>query len=126
MTRKEVAMASKVLLIDDAPELVQVIVERCGRVGFTMLTADTGRTAIDLAQSEHPDLIVLDPSLPDVGGIEVIRHLRQVSLAPIIILSAHTEDAERQEHLALGVVDWVIKPFRMEDLQAQIKRALTS
>jgi DNA-binding response OmpR family regulator len=79
-----------------------------------MLTADNGRRAIDVTQAEHPDLIVLDPDLPDVGGVALIRQLRQVAPVPIIILSTRPEDADHREDADLGVVEYVLKPFRME------------
>lgn len=72
---------------------------------------------------EQPDLIVLDLTLPDLDGAEVFQRLRTVSAAPIVILSARAEERERQAGLALGAVDYVTKPFEMEDLLARMRTA---
>jgi two-component system KDP operon response regulator KdpE len=92
--------------------------------GYSVLTATSGRQAIDVTAVEAPDLVVLDLNLPDVDGVEVCRQIRGWATMPIVVLSA--EGSERRKVLALdeGADDYVTKPFSMPELLARIRVAL--
>jgi two-component system, OmpR family, KDP operon response regulator KdpE len=92
--------------------------------GYDVLEASGGQEAIDAVGRDKPDLVILDLGLPDLGGIEVIRVLRQHSSLPIIVLSVRDDERGKVEALDLGADDYVIKPFGVDELVARIRTAL--
>src|SRR5688572_28983317 len=92
--------------------------------GYDVLTATSGRAAIDSVARDKPDLIVLDLGLPDLDGIEVCRLVREQSLTPIVVLSARGAEGDKVRALDTGADDYVTKPFGAEELTARIRAAL--
>ncbi|HEV2460815.1 MAG TPA: response regulator, partial [Ktedonobacterales bacterium] len=88
-------MGARVLVVDDEPEIRRAV--RAGLAGqrFAVESASTGGEGLDIAIRWHPDVIILDLSLPDVDGIEVARQLRSWSRVPIIVLSVRARDADK-------------------------------
>lgn len=114
----------RVLVVDDEPELQRAIRTRLAGERFAVEGALTGAQGLELAASWHPDVVILDLTLPDVDGIEVCRRLRTWSAVPIIVLSVRGEDADKVTALELGADDYLTKPFSMRELIARIQVAL--
>ncbi len=113
-----------ILVVDDEPhirELVKVFLEASG---YRVLEAADGETALELARSSHPDLVVLDLMLPGTDGWEVCRRLRQASGLPIIMLTARTDEVDRVVGLELGADDYLTKPFSPRELVARVRAVL--
>ena len=91
---------------------------------YAVLSAMTGRAALEIVERDKPDLIVLDLGLPDLDGIEVCRQVRQTTSAPIIVLSARGAEGDKVAALDAGADDYVTKPFGAEELLARIRAAL--
>jgi two-component system KDP operon response regulator KdpE len=92
--------------------------------GYEIREAETGREGIDQTAVFHPDLIVLDLSLPDLDGIEVIKKLREWTQTPVVILSVREQEGDKIAALDAGADDYVTKPFSMGELLARIRTAL--
>ena len=117
-------MSSDVLVIDDEPQIRRLLRNALAEVGRRVIEAESGARGIDLAAAEQPGLIVLDLGLPDQEGIDVCRHLRSFTAAPIIVLSARHSDAEKERLLDAGADDYVTKPFSSVELAARIRAHL--
>ncbi len=113
-----------ILIIEDDTELADVIARKLENAGFATLSTTDGLEGIRLVDSEELDLILLDLSLPDVDGIDVLRHLRQRTSLPIVIISGRTEEAERVVGLELGADDYMAKPFGLNELLARVRVVL--
>lgn len=117
-------VTARVLVVDDERKIRDVVGSYLAREGYSMLFAETGEAALDIALREHPDLVVLDLKLPDLAGEEVARAIRQVSQLPIIILTAKSSEADRIAGLGLGADDYLVKPFSVRELAARVAAVL--
>ena len=120
-------MRDSILVVDDEPDVVDLVRYHLNRAGFDVLTALTGPTGLARATESRPDAIVVDVMLPQMTGIEVCRALRknnQTSDIPILILSAKAEASERIAGLELGVDDYITKPFSPHELVLRIQNLL--
>ncbi len=124
MAYNGLAMARKVLVVDDEPTLVAALRYNLEREGFQVLEAGDGESALHLARSQSPDLVILDVLLPGLDGFEVCRRLRRESAVPIIMLTAKGEEMDRVVGLELGADDYVPKPFSMRELLARVRALL--
>jgi two-component system KDP operon response regulator KdpE len=116
--------AARVLVIDDEPEIWRAVRAGLANVGFTSEWAATGVEGLELAARWHPDVIILDLTLPDLDGIEVCRRLRSWSQVPIIVLSVREGEADKVTALELGADDYLTKPFSMAELVVRVRVAL--
>src|SRR6185436_4561675 len=117
----------RVLIVDDDPDILRLVSYNVGQAGFEVITASTGRKALEVAQKQHPDLIILDVMLPDVDGMEVCRTLRQQHPSrriPIIMLTARGDEIDRVVGFELGADDYVAKPFSPRELVLRVKSIL--
>jgi two-component system, OmpR family, KDP operon response regulator KdpE len=114
----------RILVIDDEPEIQRAIRARLAGAEFTVEGALTAAAGMDLVGRWHPDVIILDLSLPDKDGVEVVRELRAWSRIPIIILSVRADDADKIAALELGADDYLTKPFSSGELVARVRVAL--
>ncbi|HEY8486274.1 MAG TPA: response regulator transcription factor [Limnochordales bacterium] len=114
----------RILVVDDEPEIVEVLRAYLEREGFAVQTAGDGRTALELARSRRPDLVVLDWMLPGLDGPEVCRRLRAESDVPIIMLTARGDEVDRVVGLELGCDDYVTKPFSPREVVARVRAVL--
>ncbi len=114
----------KVLVVDDEPALVRALAINLRAHGWEVVTAGSGRAALDAAATTHPDVIVLDLGLPDMDGTEVISGLRGWTTVPIVVLSARQHGEDKIEALDLGADDYVAKPFAMDELMARLRAAV--
>ncbi|HHT70737.1 MAG: response regulator transcription factor [bacterium] len=117
-------MPDKILVVDDEPTIVEFVRINLEKAGFRVLTAGDGETALRLAASEQPDLVVLDVMLPGKDGFEVCRELRRTTAVPIIMLTARDDDVDKILGLELGADDYLTKPFNPRELVARIKAIL--
>jgi two-component system phosphate regulon response regulator PhoB len=117
----------RVLIVDDDPDILRLVSYNVGQAGFDVVTASTGRMAIDIVERQPPDLIILDVMLPDIDGMEVCRTLRQQSPSrriPIIMLTARGDEIDRVVGFELGADDYVAKPFSPRELVLRVKSVL--
>jgi DNA-binding response OmpR family regulator len=115
---------STVLLVEDERKLRDLVRSYLERAGFTVLSTASGAEAISMASSADPDLIVLDPALPDVAGESVARELRAAGATPILMLSAKCAEADRIAGLELGADDYLTKPFSLRELVLRVQAIL--
>jgi DNA-binding response OmpR family regulator len=114
-----------VLVVDDEPIVAEVVGRYLRRDGFAVMSASTGPEGLAAGLEQAPHLIVLDVMLPGMDGLEVCRRLRQSRVtAPIILLTARSEEADRIGGLGIGADDYVVKPFSPAELVARVKAQL--
>jgi len=117
----------RILVVDDLPENVFMLQDRLEHEGYEVLTAYDGRTGIEKAVSELPDLILLDVMMPDITGIEVCKTLVEHPKAkniPIILVTAKSGAEDTKEGLEAGAFDYIKKPFNRIELLARVNSAL--
>ena len=115
---------TRLLVVDDEPQILRALRINLHARQYDVVTAGSGRGALDAATEAHPDLVILDLGLPDMDGVEVIRSLRKWTQVPIVILSGRLNSAAKVDALDAGADDYVTKPFSVEELLARI-RAVT-
>ncbi len=117
-------MAQKILVVDDERLIVDSVKYGLQKEGYAISVAYDGDQAVALAAEESPDLILLDIQLPKKDGWAVCRAIRESSRAPIIMLTARGEEADKVLGLELGADDYLVKPFSMRELLARVRAAL--
>jgi two-component system KDP operon response regulator KdpE len=115
---------SRVLIVDDDPELLNVCRVGLDALGHVVRTAETGREGLDETAISPPDVIVLDLGLPDLDGVEVCKRVRAWSDVPIVVLSADGSEDRKVEALEAGADDYLTKPFGMRELGARLRVAM--
>lgn len=123
---KHVADA-RVLVVDDEPDILSILVYQLSREGFRVSTAVNGQSAIATAVEERPDIVILDLMLPGIDGYEVLARLRQnerTASIPVILLSARREEGERIRGFEIGADDYVTKPFSPRELIFRVRALL--
>ncbi|MEU4190309.1 response regulator [Kribbella sp. NPDC026611] len=115
---------TRVLVIDDEPQLVRALQINLKARGYEVHLAGTGASALRVAAQYPPDLVILDLGLPDFDGVEVIRGLRGWTEAPILVLSGRTDQTDKVEALDAGADDYVTKPFGIDELLARMRAVL--
>ena len=117
-------MGAKILVVDDEPNIVDILKANPEREGYTVVTAGDGAQALELGQSVKPDLILLDCMLPKMDGFDVCRRLRQTVSVPILMLTAKSEEIDKVLGLELGADDYITKPFSIREVLARVKAQL--
>jgi two-component system KDP operon response regulator KdpE len=115
---------TKVLVVDDEPQIVRTLRINLAARGYEVATAADGGEALRAAATLRPDVVVLDLGLPDMDGATVIEGLRGWSAVPIIVLSARTDSGDKVAALDAGADDYVTKPFGMDELLARLRAAV--
>jgi DNA-binding response OmpR family regulator len=118
------AARKKILLVDDEAAIVQSLRYNLEKNGYQVTAAGDGRSAIALAASEEPDLVILDIMLPLLDGIEACKEIRKTSSVPIIMLTAKDQEFDKVLALELGADDYVTKPFSLGEIIARVKARL--
>jgi two-component system KDP operon response regulator KdpE len=114
----------RILVVDDEPAILRFLRAGLGSQGYVVVEATTGQAALDAVRQRRADLMVLDLGLPDIDGLDVIRHLRDSgTMLPIIVLSSRENEAAKVTALDLGADDYVTKPFGIEELLARVRAA---
>ncbi|HEY0169814.1 MAG TPA: response regulator transcription factor [Pyrinomonadaceae bacterium] len=120
----------RILVVDDEPQLARVLRTGLKTHGYDVRVAADGVSALETFGDWPPDLVVTDLAMPNMGGLELCRRLREISQLPIIVLSVRGEEKTKVEALDAGADDYVTKPFGMDELlarvRAQLRRAQTS
>ena len=115
---------TRVLVIDDEPQILRALRINLSVRGYQVSTAATGHDGLRAAAERKPDVVVLDLGLPDMPGIEVLEGLRGWLTAPVIVLSARSDSADKVEALDAGADDYVTKPFGMDEFLARLRAAV--
>lgn len=114
----------RLLLVDDEEEFVNTLAERLALRGIRAKVAFNGKEALGLLASETFHLVVLDVLLPDMGGLEVLKRIRQDHPGvEVILLTGRGSDQEAREGVALGAFDYLVKPVHLEELISKIREA---
>jgi len=115
-----------VLVVDDEPTIAEVVARYLDRAGYSTRVAGDGVRALELAEAQRPDLVVLDLLLPGLDGFEVMRRIRdsERDRVAVILLTARGEESERVIGLRLGADDYVVKPFSPAELVARVDAVL--
>jgi two-component system KDP operon response regulator KdpE len=111
----------RILVVEDEPELRRFEVATLVREGFDVYEAGTLERGLVEAATRRPDMLVLDLGLPDGDGVELIQQLRAWSDAPIIVVSARTDEADKVQALDAGADDYLVKPFGVAELMARVR-----
>ncbi len=111
-----------ILIVDDETSIVDILKFNLEKEGYTTLCAYDGQTGLELARTEHPDLMLLDVMLPKMDGFQVCRSLRdEGQTIPIIMLTAREDETDKVQGLELGADDYITKPFSLRELVARVK-----
>ena len=124
MNKTACAQRERILVVDDEPQIHRFLTPALEAAGYAAIRADDGANALRLAATRVPDAILLDLGLPDLDGQDVLVRLRRFSEAPVIVLSARDQEAEKIAALDAGADDYVEKPFGVGELLARIRNAL--
>ena len=114
----------KILIVDDEALLVKGIRFNLQNDGYEVITGSNGLEAVELVQSQHPDLVILDVMMPEMDGLTACGKIREFSNVPIIMLTAKTDDMDKLIGFDLGVDDYLTKPFNILELKARIRALL--
>lgn len=120
-------MSSKILIIDDEPDVADILVMNLKAGGYRVVTSDNGEAGLAKAKAEAPNLIVLDLMLPKMSGLEVCKALKRdaaTSRIPIIMLTAKSDEVDRIVGLELGADDYVTKPFSPREILLRVQSVL--
>ena len=117
-------MCAKILVVDDEQPLVELLTTNLEREGYEVISANDGQTALDLADRQKPDLILLDWMMPGMDGLQVCKELRPKTRNPIIMLTAKSEEIDVVLGLEMGADDYITKPFEVKELLARIHAVL--
>jgi len=111
----------RILAVDDEERIINFLRSKLKASGYEVLTASNGIEGLEQAQTQEPDLIVLDLLMPKMDGLEMLKELRSFSVVPVIILTAKGADTDRIKGLQLGADDYLPKPFNPDELVARIE-----
>jgi len=113
----------RVLAIEDEPDIRLLLEMILDRAGFESRLAPDGTTGLEVLRDWEPDVVVLDIGLPVIDGWEVLRRIREIGDLPVLLLTAHGSDRDRQRGHEAGATDFLTKPFDRDELVARIRSA---
>jgi len=111
----------RILIVDDEVRIIKFLEVKLKASGYEVLTANEGKVAIEIVETQEPDLVVLDIVMPGLDGFETLKQIRAVSGVPVIILSARDKSTDKILGLELGADDYLAKPFNPDELVARIE-----
>ncbi|MBI1794873.1 MAG: response regulator transcription factor [Chloroflexi bacterium] len=114
-------MMKTILVVDDEPKITQLVRDYLERAGFGVLIAYDGKSALSHAKTDKPDMVILDLGLPQMDGLDFTREFRKTSNAPIIMLTARSDESDKLIGLELGADDYMTKPFSPKELVARVR-----
>jgi two-component system OmpR family response regulator len=115
---------AKILLVEDEENIATTLKYNLVREGYEVAITDDGKKALEIFKQEKPDLVILDLMLPGMSGLDVCRHLRQISIVPILMLTAREEEVDKILGLELGADDYMTKPFSLRELITRVRALL--
>lgn len=110
-----------ILVVDDEPAMRRLLRITLEASGYAVVEADTGRLGLAQAATHAPEVIILDLSLPDLSGVEVVRQLREWSKVPVLVLTVRTAESDKVDALDAGADDFLTKPFGAAELNARLR-----
>ena len=113
-----------VLVVDDEEAIAEAVRARLESEGYRVVVAADGAQALDAAEREQPDLVVLDLMLPGMDGLEVCKRLQRDRWVPVLMLTARTEEADKVAGFAVGADDYLTKPFSLRELAVRVRAIL--
>jgi two-component system, OmpR family, KDP operon response regulator KdpE len=113
-----------ILVIDDEPQILRAMCTILTGQNYQVSVSATGKEGLAMATAVQPDIVILDLGLPDIPGVEVCKRLREWTDLPILVLSAHDNEAEKVAALDAGADDYLTKPFGVDELLARVRVAL--
>src|SRR5881275_895192 len=116
--------APRILLVDDEQAIQTLLAYPLRKEGYEVVSATTGREALERFRDGRFDLVVLDVMLPQIDGFDVCRELRAKSTVPIIMLTAKAEEFDKVLGLELGADDYITKPFSLREFRSRVRAAL--
>ena len=120
-------MSKKVLVVDDEPNILELLDYNLRKDGFDVVLAETGEAALELLVREKPDIVLLDQMLPGIDGLVVLKRIRKMydlGAIPVIIVTAKSEEVDKIVGLDLGADDYITKPLSVRELSSRIKANL--
>src|SRR5665648_819885 len=118
-------MTHKILVIDDEEKMCWALERALSQEGYQVVTATRGLHGIELAKKHNSSLVILDLKMPDIGGLEVLKQLKEINASiPVIMITAHGSIDTAIEAMKIGATDYITKPFKLEELKAHIRQAL--
>ena len=120
-------MRETILIVEDEKDIIKMLEYNLKKEGFKTLSARSGEDALDSANRDHPDLVILDLMLPGMDGLEVCKNLKgntKTASIPVIMLTAKSQESDKIVGLELGADDYMTKPFSPRELIARIKAVL--
>jgi DNA-binding response OmpR family regulator len=118
------AKKTTILAADDDPQLLRLMTRNLQLEGYDVLAASDGQQALELVESNAPDLVLLDVMMPKMDGFTVCYRVREFSAVPIIIVTARGQDQDKVRGLDLGADDYLTKPFSVDELLARVRAVL--
>ena len=118
------APAQKILIVDDEPQIRRLVRVTLDAAGYAVSEAATGRLCLTKVATHPPDAIILDLGLPDLGGVEVLRQLREWTKVPVMVLTVLTAESDKVAALDAGADDYLTKPFGAAELTARLRALL--
>jgi DNA-binding response OmpR family regulator len=115
---------NRVLVVDDDPDIRNLVAELLRRAGHDVLEAENGRAGLRVFHASSPDLVVLDVSMPELDGWQTLERIRDLSDVPVLMLTARGDELERVRGLQAGADDYVVKPFGRQELLARVQAIL--
>jgi two-component system, OmpR family, alkaline phosphatase synthesis response regulator PhoP len=110
-----------ILVVDDEPKITKLLRDYLERAGYGVRTSVDGKSALSVARTDKPDLVLLDLGLPRMDGLDVTRELRKLSNVPIIMLTARSEESDKLIGLEIGADDYITKPFSPKEVVARVR-----
>ena len=117
-------MTDTILIVEDEPDFAALVELWMGRAGYRTVVAATGTDALRRFYEEHPNLVILDVSLPALDGWQIIERIREFSRIPILMVTARSSEADKVRGLKLGADDYITKPLSFPELTARVEAAL--
>ncbi|WP_134685128.1 response regulator transcription factor [Brevibacillus migulae] len=115
---------SAILIVDDEPQMLEILSSYLQKEGYHVFTAENGQAALDYMDTYSIELVILDLMLPDISGEEICREIRKTSRVPLLMLTAKSGEADRVRGLEIGADDYLVKPFSPRELVARVRAIL--
>ena len=117
----------KVLYVDDSEEMLEIVQIILAKSGYQILTASSGKAAVEVCSKEQPDLVLMDINMPDLDGFASIQLLRSSGyINPVIMLTASENEEDRAKAKSIGCVDYILKTLDMRDIESVIDRYIAN
>jgi DNA-binding response OmpR family regulator len=124
MRERKKMTVSRILVVDDDPSILKFVQANLEARGYQVLTAADGEEAIQIAEKEKPEMIILDIVMPEMDGFAVCRKIREWSTIPVIMLSAREGENDKEKCADCGATDYLTKPFVLRELLSLVKTLL--